>query len=41
MAPWSLKTVAKRLMGEEEQRVVPVNERSTDCLLYTSDAADE
>ena len=27
MAPWSLKTVAKRLMGEEEQRVVPVNER--------------
>ena len=29
MAPWSLKTVAKRLMGEEEQRVVPVNERRT------------
>ena len=27
MAPWSLKTVAKRVMGEEEQRVVPVNER--------------
>ena len=27
MAPWSLKAVAKRVMGTDEQRVVPVNER--------------
>ena len=37
MAPWSLKTVAKRLMGEEEQRVVPVNERSTERRKRTSE----
>ena len=36
MAPWSLKTVAKRLMGEEEQRVVPVNERRTERRKRTS-----
>ena len=36
MAPWSLKTVAKRLMGEEEQRVVPINERSTERRKRTS-----
>ena len=34
---WSLKTVAKRLMGEEEQRVVPVNERSTERRKRTSE----
>jgi cAMP-specific phosphodiesterase 4 len=37
MAPWSLKTVAKRLMGEEEQRVVPVHERSTERRKRTSE----
>ncbi len=36
MAPWSLKTVAKRLMGEEEQRVVPINERRTEQRKRTS-----